>query len=297
MPVETLESLRVLSNLETATNKLLQIVLVGQPEFDDRLHQHALRQLRQRVAVRCTLLPFTRAESRAYIEHRLNMAGASTSSVFTRGALSRIVKHARGIPRTLNILCDNALVTGLGYQKKPVTAAIVREVIGDLEGRARVGRRRWVWASVAALLVLTGAVLAWSFGGALRPSPSAAAVVPAPAPPSARLVFEPPRSPSPLPAPADAGSRAGAAGPAVDSAAPPPDGRPRVATRVVQQGDTLFQMASEVYGFANDEVLWRIVERNPQMTDVDRVLVGTTIRFPDVSDLRPRTPGPKSRAR
>ncbi len=294
MPVETLENLRVLSNLETATNKLLQIVLVGQPEFDDRLHLPELRQLRQRVAVRCTLLPFTDAESRAYVEYRLEKAGASTSSVFTRGALRRIVGQARGIPRTLNILCDNALITGLGYLKAPVTAAIVREVVGDLEGRAGGGHRlRWAWASLTALFVVGGLLLAWSFGGSLPPGPGAAAGVPAPPP---RLATEPPRSPSPLPAPPSAGNRAGEAGPAVGSAAPPPADRPPVATRIAQEGDNLYRLAFDVYGFANDEVLRRIVERNPKITDVDRILVGSSIRFPDVSDLRARTPGPASRA-
>jgi len=134
MPVETLEQLRVLSNLETATDKLLQIVLVGQPEFADALSRRELRQLRQRIAVRCTLSPLSRRESEEYIEHRLNRAGSTSSSVFTRGALCQIVHHAEGVPRTLNIVCDNALVTGFGYRRNPVTGDVVREVIRDLAG-------------------------------------------------------------------------------------------------------------------------------------------------------------------
>jgi general secretion pathway protein A len=297
MPVETLENLRVLSNLETATNKLLQIVLVGQPEFDDKLQLPELRQLRQRVAVRCTLLPFTRAESRAYVEYRLERAGASTSAVFTRWALRRIVRQARGIPRMLNILCDNALITGLGYQKAPVTAAIVREVIGDLEGRARGGHRRgWAWASLAALLVVGGALLAASYGVGFQPTPAAAVVVPAPPPSPPRLAIEPPRSPSPSPLPDEGASLGAERLPSVGAAAQQPAEPPIVATKVVQEGDGLYRLALAVYGFVNDEVLRRIVERNPEITDVDRILVGSSIRFPDVSDLRARTPGPTSRA-
>ena len=112
MPVETLENLRMLSNLETSTDKLIQIVLVGQPEFGRMLDRHELRQLKQRIAVRSTLAPLSAAESLDYIKHRLEKAGAESTDIFTRGALRRIVRHARGIPRLLNILCDNALITG-----------------------------------------------------------------------------------------------------------------------------------------------------------------------------------------
>ena len=156
MPIETLENLRMLSNLETSTDKLIQIVLVGQPEFDRILDRHELRQLKQRIAVRSTLAPLSAAESLAYIRYRLEKAGAESTDIFTRGALRRIVRHARGIPRLLNILCDNALITGLGYQKKPVTAAIVREVIADFEGKRRSTLWKWEVAALAALLVVGG---------------------------------------------------------------------------------------------------------------------------------------------
>ena len=122
MPVETLEGLRLLSNLESSTDKLIQVVLVGQPEFAARLELPEMRQLRQRVAVRSTIVPFTERESLAYIEHRLNKAGGTSASAFTPGALREVVEHAKGVPRVINILCDNALVNGLGCQKKPVTA-------------------------------------------------------------------------------------------------------------------------------------------------------------------------------
>ena len=118
MPIQTLEDLRLLSNLETSKDKLLQIVLVGQPEFDKILDRHELRQLKQRIAIRATLTPLSADESLAYIRYRLEKAGAESTNIFTRGALRRIVRHAGGIPRLLNILCDNALITGLGYQKR-----------------------------------------------------------------------------------------------------------------------------------------------------------------------------------
>ena len=98
MPVETLEGLRLLSNLESSTDKLIQMVLVGQPEFAAKLELPELRQLRQRIAVQSTLVPFTERESLAYIEHRLSKAGGTSASVFTRGALREVVEHAKGVP-------------------------------------------------------------------------------------------------------------------------------------------------------------------------------------------------------
>ncbi len=143
MPVATLEGLRVLSNLETTTDKLLQIVFCGQPEFDDKLLRSELRQLQQRIAVRATLAPLTEAQGVRYIQHRLNQAGAADSAIFTSAAIKRILKEARGVPRLINILCDNALITAYGYQQRQVNAKVVREIIADHTVRARPQVRRW----------------------------------------------------------------------------------------------------------------------------------------------------------
>jgi len=143
MPVATLENLRMLSNLETSKEKLLQIVLVGQQEFEQILGLHQLRQLKQRIAIRSTIIPLTRQESMAYIRHRLGKAAMNGSEVFTQGAVKRIVKEAKGIPRTLNILSDNVLITGYGYKVKPVDAKIVKEVVSDFYGEKP---SIWKWA-------------------------------------------------------------------------------------------------------------------------------------------------------
>jgi general secretion pathway protein A len=153
MPVETLEHLRMLSNLETSQDKLLQIVLVGQPEFETKLNLPELRQLKQRVAIRCRIGPLSSEESRAYIEHRLFRASSFHNPVFTKNAMKRLIRESQGIPRVLNVLCDNALITAFGYQRKPVDAKIVREVIVDFQGRGP--RRSWIWRMVwAATLAL-----------------------------------------------------------------------------------------------------------------------------------------------
>jgi general secretion pathway protein A len=164
MPIETLEGLRVLSNLETATDKLLQIIFCGQPEFDDMLDQPELRQLKQRIAVRATVMPLTAAEGIRYIQHRLALAGAADRGIFTPGAIRAIVKEAQGIPRRINILCDNALVTAFGYQQRRVNASVVREVIADrkVQTRPRVRRWRWPAVGVAATVMAAGVFLIWA---------------------------------------------------------------------------------------------------------------------------------------
>lgn len=134
MPMDTLENLRMISNLESSTDKLIQIILLGQPELNSMLQQPALRQFRQRIALRATISPLLEEESRAFIEHRIARASIGAPSVlFTKRALNLIVRQAQGIPRRLNILCDNALITGYGQQCKPVSVSIVKEIIKDID--------------------------------------------------------------------------------------------------------------------------------------------------------------------
>jgi general secretion pathway protein A len=124
----------LLSNLETATRKLLQIILVGQPELARKLDLPELQPLKQCIALRATLSPLTPQDSLAYIQHRLAKVALAQAPIFTVGALKRIVAHAQGVPRLLNILCDNALIAGFASQQRPVSAKLVQEVIADLEG-------------------------------------------------------------------------------------------------------------------------------------------------------------------
>jgi general secretion pathway protein A len=152
MPVETLEKLRVLTNLETPTDKLIQVLLVGQPELEEKLALHQLRQLNQRVAVRAKLRPLSKRESQGYIRFRLVEAGGKPEQIFTEGAVALITRYAKGNPRVLNIVCDNALISGYGGQKRPITAGIVRDVIKELDAsplRWQMQRLRWVAAAVA----------------------------------------------------------------------------------------------------------------------------------------------------
>ncbi len=165
IPMETLESLRMLSNLETASTKLIQIVLVGQPELEHLLNRHELRQLKQRIAVRVGIRPLTRDESFQYIEHRLSKAALKKTEIFTPGALKQIVREAEGIPRILNILCDNCLISGYGYQEKPITGRIGREVIADFRSRRASLLSRWGYAAAALLILSLGLWGMLTYGG------------------------------------------------------------------------------------------------------------------------------------
>jgi general secretion pathway protein A len=170
MPIETLENLRMLSNLETSKDKLLQIVLIGQVEFEEILNLYKLRQLKQRIVIRSTILSLTEKESMAYINHRLGKAASNGSPVFTRGALKRIVKEANGVPRNLNILSDNALITGFGYKRKPVNTKIVNEVIADFNyhGEEKPSLLKWVIPPAALFLFIVGLFLIYPHKGLIQ---------------------------------------------------------------------------------------------------------------------------------
>jgi len=127
---ELLEEIRLLTNLETAEHKLLQIVLVGQPELDQKLDSQQLRQLKQRVGLRCHLEPLGPEELRGYIHRRLTLAGAKSQAadLFPDETVEVIHKYSRGIPRLANTLCENSLVSGFSKETKQITADIVEEI-------------------------------------------------------------------------------------------------------------------------------------------------------------------------
>ncbi len=129
---QALEGLRLLSNLETGKEKLLQIVLMGQPELERKLDQPRLRQLKQRLAVQCRLSPLECKEVGRYIDFRLHAAGYEGERLFYPDAIDRIAFHSKGIPRVINTICDNALLIAHASSKKEVTAAMIEKVACDL---------------------------------------------------------------------------------------------------------------------------------------------------------------------
>jgi general secretion pathway protein A len=176
LSVETLEAVRLLSNFETTRQKLMQIVLVGQPELRDTLNRPELRQLKQRIGLRCHIGPLSAEETRLYIRHRLRIAGASDAGIFTDAAIQRIAEYSRGIPRTINIVCDHCLLSGYADSKRRIEARAVDDAVEYLEegerpvwkrlrGRRLVPSIPALWAArggVAALVVLILVILVFA---------------------------------------------------------------------------------------------------------------------------------------
>jgi putative secretion ATPase (PEP-CTERM system associated) len=130
---EVLEEIRMLTNLETFTEKLLQIVLVGQPELEQRLKQPQLRQLRQRLTLRAKTHPLNLEETKSYITQRLRIAGSNGDPIFDLDATIAIFRYSLGIPRVINLLCEHCLVSGFVDQKKTISAAVVDSVARDFD--------------------------------------------------------------------------------------------------------------------------------------------------------------------
>lgn len=133
LPYELLEEIRLLSNMETTTTKLLNVVLAGQPELADRLNESSLRHLKQRVSLRCQLCPMDITETASYIAGRIRIAGGRPDQIFTREAVQRIFEGSHGVPRTVNVVCDNVLISGFAAQVKPIPVAFVEEVMRDFD--------------------------------------------------------------------------------------------------------------------------------------------------------------------
>jgi len=160
IPVESLEALRLLTNLETEKRKLLQIVLFGQPELNRKLELQQIRQLAQRITFHYHLGPLSKDDLDYYVAHRLRVAGFDGARLFSRSAIRRLYKASRGVPRLVNILAHKALMLAYGQGKQQVGGGHVGTAALDT-----VGAKRSYWAAVAAGGLLAGAVagIAWAF--------------------------------------------------------------------------------------------------------------------------------------
>ncbi len=175
-----LEQIRLISNLETEQDKLIQIVLVGQPELRDLLARPELRQLGQRVGVSYHLRPMNLADTRDYIAHRIQVAGAADSNLFTPRALHRIYRFSGGLPRLINLACDRALLLGYTRGKIPLTGAMARTAITDLHLTSGNGTPRRIPAVALALLaaaLLGGGLLYFTWEQALQPEKRTVATI------------------------------------------------------------------------------------------------------------------------
>jgi general secretion pathway protein A len=319
MPVDTLENLRMLSNLETSKDKLIQIVLIGQPEFEETLNLPQLRQLKQRIAIRSRILPLTKTESLDYVKYRLQKAGSNYGSIFANGALKNIINEANGIPRLINILCDNALITGFGYQQKPVGAKVVKEVIADFDSTKLSTFARW-WipatSALAAILLLT--VWIWPHAADFIDKVGLQQTAPHKSEPVAQVnttkketkindevkqaepkvskQVEPPKvseqtfKPDKI-VPLNAELKVQAqkpqadgikqATPRVPASSTASTSKPFRRVKVVQRGDTLAELVQETYGRSDDQLLITVQESNPAITDPNLIYSGSKIVFPE----------------
>ncbi len=164
LSISVLEQLRLLSNLETTRSKLIQIILVGQPELADMLDSHELRQLGQRVTLSCYLAPLTYKETSAYIEHRLQIALTKPAHLFSKNALKEVYKYAGGIPRLINIICDRSLLIAYSRDQKKISGNTVRMAIRELWSRGDHRKRfplkiRTTTAIMIAVIVVLSVLL------------------------------------------------------------------------------------------------------------------------------------------
>jgi general secretion pathway protein A len=172
LDLRALEQIRLLSNFETQTEKLVQILLVGQPELLDKLGRPELRQLKQRIGLRCRILPLTSEQTRDYIRTRLRVAGASNLGLFSDAAITQIARYSGGIPRLINTLCDHCLLIGYADQIRRIDRKIVDEAVEYFEQgerRPRKPRRlvhtwrgalaRWGWRTAGAVFLGSAAAL------------------------------------------------------------------------------------------------------------------------------------------
>jgi len=153
---EVLEQIRLLSNLETEDDKLIQVILVGQPELRHHLSDHSLRQLNQRIAVRYQLRPLNHEETTSYILHRLNIAGRPDGNVFTQSALKKVFQCSGGVPRRINLICDRALLTAYSEERGTVSPRDVKQAVAELAGMGEGSQRASLtpWNTIVVLAVL-----------------------------------------------------------------------------------------------------------------------------------------------
>jgi len=166
LSIEVLEQVRLLTNLETSNQKLLQIILVGQPELNKLIKRNNLRQLAQRITARYHLLPLSSKDTQAYINHRLAISGAK-SPIFLNSATRLVYRYSGGVPRLINIICDRALLGGYVNNENHINSQIVRKAVQEVRGESIKNRRSpltsWLVSTLAIILVMAVFIWGWNF--------------------------------------------------------------------------------------------------------------------------------------
>lgn len=303
-----LEEVRLLSNLETTSSKLLQIILVGQPELGEKLGSPNLRQLRQRIGLVAELKPLTFEETVRYIAHRLEVAGHKGRGIFTRRALTRIYETSGGIPRLVNVICDKSLVLGYGADARRISRRIIKEAVKDQSafGRSALSPaqfslrltlgKRFTLITAAMLLLLTGigllpgsqkdsellSRLSRTLAGERTDTVKVVgeASVPSPEKESPDGALSERSAPVPESGPAQIVPAHPSQSHGLLDASTVPLATEEVREVIVQPEDTLATLVIGAYGRADYTLLDFVKMANPDMKKIDVIKVGQRLRFP-----------------
>jgi type II secretory pathway predicted ATPase ExeA len=310
LAIETLQELGKLTDLGSLASWRLQIIFVGQPEFKNILYSRNLKSLNQRIGIRREITTLTAEESRDYIEHRLKLVGSSTSETFTPKAISVIIEYAKGIPRVINIVCDNALLNGFSESKKKIDEKIIRKVIKNLEGPSRrkfrpmrifrfierthpISRERILSSKQIAFILLfflgLGGIVSLMFG-ILRYEPSNRRSIESMWP----SLFHTERPLVTDSQTTTKTSKVGVRYPPVES--PQPDMPPSASSMrisnetrsiesiIVKKGQSINRLAEQYYGRSNITIADLILDSNPEITNAHLISINQKIRMPKITE-------------
>lgn len=301
---DTLEELRLLSNVDTAAERRLQILLIGQPELGERLSQSRARSLNGRIGARAVLNPLGPEEARAYVEHRVSLKGGNAGSIFDARALSCLLAHSGGLPRGINVLCHNAMLLAYGEGRPRVDLATAKEAVAAYQNffaasrRAPAGKRRSAalvplrfaapLIGLVALGATIGAVYVRSsdYGHVSTPAVSSAErdesrnlVIAAPPEPADASLDSAPAGTPVLFSTAPSEASASPKNASQRAASAPKQSEPQMPRRIrVRYRDTLSAIAERYLGSPYD--VDRLMAANPQLTDADRIYPGEIIYLP-----------------
>ena len=280
------EEIRMLTNLETSSQKLLQIFLVGQPELDDILDQSELRQLRQRISTRYHLLPLDRHETKEYIRARMRVAGAKSPNCFTEGSIQEIYDYSRGIPRLINNICDNSLQIGYATDTPIIDEKIIRECVSDLRLEKNHKARRKTKADSkvrASFIIIFIGLLVAAIALSLSEKLSVPQGVSRPVE-TVQSLFQRGRRTEAK----DAGL--------VKTEAPQAAGvaeNPEIRIAIVKEGDSVSQIILREFGRVDVHLLEAVKKLNPEIEDINRI-VGHEIKLPSDPGEAYENPGAPS---
>ena len=292
LPEEVMEGLGKLQEVIPQILNRLRIIFVGQTGLEDKMNSPAMRHLNQRLGTKSKIRALTDEESRKYIDHRLKIAGSNSSHIFTPDAISMIVRHAQGVPRVINILCDNALLTGYGLSRRKVDEDIIRKVIKEMEGpiskkstpsKIVMTLKRFHWVPLrhciyqrkvvffTLLLLCLGGGLIFLLYGTVKQKPTKTWSIEsikkreADVEAASREPLHPTAKPE-----------------TVAGSLPPGQEEHILEVTTVQKGQTLSLLAQKYYHFVHPTVIDLLLDFNPEITNMDLIQVNQRIKIPEI---------------